>query len=159
MPQQVLLEVDVDEVRRQRANRLHARILGPSEPRPIEIRRKDAEVGDADDRAARADVEERLGEGGNERDHPPRRGGEGERAAERVDQRSVRKSARRSSANAAALSKSRSLNSAGMTPPQMSGSRSRSIVGACSHQFSRTLPALTAATRIGRSASFMASEE
>lgn len=84
MPRQVLLEVDVDQIRRERADRLDVRVLGAAEAWPVEVGGEDAEVGDAGDVVARADVEQRLGERGHERDDAPRRRGEFVLAAEDV---------------------------------------------------------------------------
>src|SRR4051794_18261026 len=84
VPAQVLLEVHVNEVRPQRPDLRHARVLRPAGARQRQLRREDAEVGDADDRVARAEVEERLGQGWDQRDDAARRRVEAVLAAERV---------------------------------------------------------------------------
>ena len=68
MPPQVLLEIHVHEIGRERANLFDPRILRPPNARQREPLGKDAEVGDANDRVTDTELEERLGDRRNERD-------------------------------------------------------------------------------------------
>ena len=67
MPLEVLLQIHVDQIGRQRADIVDARILRSADARQLQSRGEDAEVGDADDRVAGAEVEKRFCERRNER--------------------------------------------------------------------------------------------
>ena len=66
---QVFLDVHVDEIRLELPDPCDVRRLRSADARTIDPFRKDAEVGDADNRVAGTEGEECLGERWDERDH------------------------------------------------------------------------------------------